>query len=220
MPLNLHRIFSGIPEKDYLSALTVEKRKEDSLRSARDEIRGALRSALGNLTQFPREQLFEVLAQDSVPTSLKPKFRMQGSFSYRTCNDPAHKPPQQVDLDDGMFLPVSFLQEKSGRAHPTIVSKGLFAAVEQALAPLCKKHGWQLVDKPSCVRIELNDDAHIDVALYAIPDNAYRTLVEKAVMAESALARDSARKELTDATELSSNFYQALFQTKLLTLFL
>ena len=96
------------------------------------------------------------------------------------------------------------------------MSKGLFAAVEQALGQLCKKHGWRLVDKPSCVRVELNGDAHIDIALYAIPDSAYRTLVEKAVMAESALARDSARKELTDATELSSDFYRALAEDQIM----
>src|SRR5439155_2814441 len=101
MPLNLHRLFHSAPSDDYFSALTVAKQKEDSLRSARDEIRAVLRSSLGSLAQFPRDQLFEELARDSAPTSLKPKFRMQGSFAYRTCNDPAHKPPQEVDLDDG-----------------------------------------------------------------------------------------------------------------------
>lgn len=210
MPLNLHRVFVGSTDNNYLSALAVKKQKEDSLRAARDEIRATLRAGLGNLAQFSRDQLFEVLARDSAPASLKPKFRMQGSFSYRTCNDPAHKPPQEVDLDDGMFLPVSFLRESSGRAHPILVSKGLFAATEQALAPLCKARGWQIVSKPSCVRIEIHDDAHVDIALYAIPDNAYQTLVEKALMAESALARDSVRKELADATELSRDLYEAL----------
>ena len=95
---------------------------------------------------------------------------MQGSFAYRTLNEPAHNPPQEIDLDDGVFVPVSFLND-SGRARPALISSGYFAAVEALPAPICVLNGWKLIDdKPSCVRVELDGSAHIDLALYAIPD--------------------------------------------------
>jgi hypothetical protein len=211
MTLNLHKIFFNSTDDSYLAALSLEGRTEESLRAARDVVRSTLRQALGSFAGLSRDALFEALALDSAPTSLKPKFRMQGSFSYRTCNDPAHKPPQEIDLDDGMFLPVSFLQERGGRAHPIVISSGLFAAVEQVLGPLCEKRGWALVtNKPSCVRIEINEESHLDLALYAISDSAYESLVEKALMAESALARDGARKNIVEDAELLDSFYRAL----------
>jgi hypothetical protein len=141
---------------------------------------------------------------------------MQGSFSYRTCNDPAHKPPQETDLDDGMFLPVSFLQGRGGNANPILISKGLFAAAEQTLSPLCEKRGWRLVEKLSCVRVQLKDDAHVDLALYAIPDEEYTTLVEKALLAEDSAARDGIRKRFAEDAELSTEVYRSLSRAQIM----
>jgi hypothetical protein len=213
MPLNLHKLFSGAPEKDYISALAVGTQKEGSLRAARDEIRATIRSALGNLAQFARVNLFEASA--SASRSLQPKFRMQGSFSYRTCNDPAQKPPQEVDLDDGLFVAVSYLQANGHAARPVLLSKGLFEIVEQTLAPLCEKKGWQLQQKPSCVRVRLNQDAHVDIALYSIPDSEYTTLVEKEVLAADAATRDSLQKRLA-SDELPDEIYRRLAHSQIM----
>ena len=82
-----------------------------------------------------------------------------------------HVPPQQVDLDDGVFLPTSFVNEE----RPIIAAKAYFKAVEEALEPLCKRKGWWLnpEKKSSCVRIGIGTKIHIDLPLYAIPDKDF-----------------------------------------------
>ena len=97
--------------------------------------------------------------------------------AYRTLNDPAH-PPQQIDYDDGLYLPVSFLAEAG---NPVIAASGYFRIVEILLTPLCRKRGWSL-DRTTkkCVRIVLDDHAHIDLPRYAIPDQEFHQLVEDA----------------------------------------
>lgn len=184
---NAHRtLFSSGEHDTYLRSLTVETEQRTTLQVARDEIRDEIRSGLREWSgHIERRQLFDarMLASVSFADSdlaLRPKFRMQGSWSYHTLNRATHIPPQEIDLDDGVFLPVSFLSQ-NGTTHPVVVSAGYFTAVERILTPLCERKGWTLVtDKPSCVRVEIDDDAHIDLALYAIPDDEFEELLEKA----------------------------------------
>jgi hypothetical protein len=58
-----------------------------------------------------------------------------------------------------------------------------FGVAERALADLVKEKGWKLSGKPTCIRVEISDLAHIDIPLYAIPDVQFETLVK----AENAL---------------------------------
>ena len=158
--------------------------------------------------------LFEAAAAQSAPASLKPKFKMQGSFAYRTLNEPAHTPPQEIDLDDGIFVPVSFLND-NGRSHPALISSGYFRAVEALLTPVCRERSWTLVtDKPSCVRVELDDGAHIDFALYAIPDEEFEELVETEVLAKAMGAQD--RAMLTEQIELAEDLYRGLREDQIM----
>lgn len=186
MAANAHKVFyNPAGENCYLGALTVGEPEKNGLRTARDEIRETLRSGFRDRARFVEDaQLFEASAVTGLlnngAVSLRPKFRMQGSWSYDTLNRINQNPPQKIDLDDGVFLPVSFISN-SGTAHPIVASDGYFQAVEKILAPLCKKRGWSLVtDKPSCVRIVISPTAHIDLALYAIPDQEFKVLIEKA----------------------------------------
>ena len=187
MGANAHRtLFSSGEHDTYLSCLTVDTEQRTTLQVARDEIRNEIRSGLREWSEYvERRQLFDarMLASVSFADSdltLRPKFRMQGSWSYHTLNRATHNPPQEIDLDDGVFLPVSFLSQ-NGTTHPVVVSAGYFTAVERILTPLCERKGWPLVtDKPSCVRVEISDDAHIDLALYGIPDDEFEELLEKA----------------------------------------
>ncbi|MBL0539609.1 cyclic GMP-AMP synthase DncV-like nucleotidyltransferase [Aeromonas caviae] len=34
----------------------------------------------------------------------EPRFWVQGSYKYKTLNKPYHKPPQQMDIDDGTYM--------------------------------------------------------------------------------------------------------------------
>jgi len=187
MAINAHRAFFCTTAEDtYLGGLTVDEEQRDTLRGARDEIRETIRRGFRDWAAIlDRQELFESVAlattylHDAEPT-LRPKFRMQGSWSYFTLNRTTIEPPQQIDADDGVFLPVSFLTQ-NGTTHPAIVSGAYFAAVEKMLAPLCEKRGWTLItDKSSCVRVQINSGTHVDLALYAIPDADFRVLVEKA----------------------------------------
>lgn len=216
MPLNTHRIFTGPADADhYLAALTLEAEREAMLRSARDTCREAIRAGLRSWANvIHKSRLFEIVAAGVAPAVLKPKFKMQGSFAYRTLNDPARCPPQEIDLDDGVFVPVSFLND-NGRAHPALISSGYFSAVEALLAPVCEDKGWTLVtDKPSCVRVELASDAHIDFALYAIPDGEFEELVESEVLAKALNAQD--RAMLQDQIELAEDLYRGLREDEIM----
>ena len=188
MSINAHRAFFATKADDtYLANLTVDDDELGELRQVRDEIRLTLKAGFANWGEFlDRRRLFETAALSfAAARPLRPKFRMQGSWSYHTLNRATFDPPQEIDLDDGVFLPVSFLT-RDGTAHPAIVSDAYFAAVESMLSPLCRERGWSLDRKSSCVRVGVREGAHVDLALYAIPDQDFEELVEKAELHSTA----------------------------------
>jgi len=189
--INAHRALHGASgAENYLGNLTVADAEKEELRQVRDEIRAALKEGFANWPSFiGKQRLFESAAlrlYDAADPVLRPKFRMQGSWSYDTLNQVTYDPPQEIDLDDGLFLPTSFLTQE-GQAHPAIVSDAYFAAVEAILSPVCDENGWTLnTEKTSCVRVQVRQGAHVDLALYAIPDEDFRQLVEKAAVRANA----------------------------------
>jgi len=216
MALNAHHVFTGSADAEhYLAALTLESHREATLRETRDICREAIRVGLRSWSTVIRKSLlFESVFANIEPKALRPKFKMQGSFAYRTLNDPAHSPPQEIDLDDGVFVPVSFLND-NGQSHPALISAGYFAAIEAVLLPVCKKNGWTLVtNKSSCVRVELDHDAHIDFALYAIPDEEFSDLVEAEVLAKAMSAQD--RQILTESVELAEDLYRGIREDQIM----
>ena len=125
------------------------------------------------------EALIHEFKQKAREVNIKsPRFRTQGSWSHGTINMPAH-PVQQLDIDDGCYVPVSVFEEMS---DPKASSELFFRAMDAVLNDLCEKKGWRFdSSNPSCVRLIIQRDAHIDVPLYATPENTYETLEEKAV---------------------------------------
>ncbi|WP_174800939.1 CBASS cGAMP synthase [Martelella limonii] len=199
MPVNAHKALNSANESSYIKKLKLPKDREDELRAVRDELRDAIRSGLTDWTdRFPITEMITrdaIYALDSEQTDIseafgRPKFRMQGSFSYSTVNDPAKgkAPPLQIDLDDGMFLPTRYIN-RDGALAPSVAADGYFRAVEQLVSDVCKKNGWTLKKKTSCVRVEIDREAHVDIALYAVPEKEFATLVETA-MAQDRVIRD------------------------------
>lgn len=180
MPINAHKAFVSRPS-GFKFALNLSEQQEKTLRNARDDIRSEISSQFGSFAKSLGEQLlFEDRAPILTRSFQTPKFRMQGSFSYHTCNQPAHVPPQEIDLDDGLFMPVSYFQ-KDGDRSPVIQSAAYFFIIERILAPLCDKKGWQLVtDKPSCIRVKIDDTMHTDLALYSVPDADFQRILKDA----------------------------------------
>jgi hypothetical protein len=133
--------------------------------SARTDVRNCLRSGIPHVLR----------ARGYTEDVPQPRFFTQGSWAYKTLNYPARH-PQQADIDDGCYLPMSFVSQTK---RPSIAATVFFAAAEEALKPLIEEKRWKLVtEKPTCIRIVFATYAHIDIPLYAIPDVEFITLAE------------------------------------------
>lgn len=104
----------------------------------------------------------------------KPRFFTQGSWAYQTLNSPAKPPLQQADLDDGMYLPLGAVDQEP----PSEVANLLLDTVEEQLTTLCKAYSSWTIDTSNhnCTRIILNSEMHIDVPLYVIPTEDFKSL--------------------------------------------
>ncbi|CAD7717336.1 hypothetical protein LMG31884_25530 [Xanthomonas hydrangeae] len=146
-------------------ALDLEEAQRTYIAQARLDVRNCLRAGIPAALRargYPGQ----------VPT---PRFFTQGSWAYKTLNAPA-KPPQQADVDDGCYLPMSFVSQSN---RPSVASGVFFHAAQEALKPLVDRNKWQLItDKDTCIRIVIAKDAHIDIPLYAIPDEKFVTLAK------------------------------------------
>ncbi|WP_407471754.1 CBASS cGAMP synthase [Xanthomonas campestris pv. raphani] len=146
-------------------ALDLEEAQRTYIAQARLDVRNCLRAgipAVLTARDYPGQ----------VPT---PRFFTQGSWAYKTLNAPA-KPTQQADVDDGCYLPMSFVSQSN---RPSVASGVFFHAAQEALKPLVDRNKWQLItDKDTCIRIVIAKDAHIDIPLYAIPDEEFVTLAK------------------------------------------
>lgn len=154
--------FSSFKEESFLNNLEPDER---ILRTAKVKVRQALRAA------------FESAGETKLGVNVRPRFFTQGSSAYRTLNEPAWPPKQQKDLDDGCYLPLSFMRG----ARPSKAASLFFDFVDATLIALAKREGWKHVIKPTCSRLIINSNAHIDVPLYAIPDREFRLLEDKAI---------------------------------------
>ncbi|MGE4069823.1 MAG: CBASS cGAMP synthase [Lysobacterales bacterium] len=139
----------------------------------RDHLRGAIRTAS-----------VEVLGQARL---VDPRFRTQGSWTYGTCVRPAHLPPQEMDWDFGVYLPVTVWQDYG---PPPAMAKLYFNLVETALSDLCTRKGWFLdQSKSTCSRVRIATWAHIDVPLYAAPEDEFLKIAERSLSESQLNAR-------------------------------
>ncbi|MBI2749588.1 MAG: hypothetical protein HYX43_09690 [Burkholderiales bacterium] len=166
--LNLHRLFYHHGVQDcYLSQLTLPELRVSMLREARRKVREAL-----------RDGIYKASKALSNEETVSPRFFTQGSWAYRTLNRATQVPPQQADMDDGCYLPMSFMKG----SKPTRSAQWFFAVADAILEALVKKEGWQGYsrDKDCCCRALVDAEHRIDVPLYAIRDEAYQSLVKAA----------------------------------------
>lgn len=190
---NAHALFCGLKsEPSYLANLTIPDDERQALMAARNLIRSTLKQAASSIPV--KDEYWRDSYTPWVPARLRPaiqiKFMTQGSFAYGTLNAPAQVPAQEIDLDDGMYVPVHFLQDD----QPALSAKGLFAFTEAVLLPLCNRNSWTLdSSKENCVRIKLWRGAHIDIPIYSIPQDRFEILVEAMEKFDSGvlMARDA-----------------------------
>ena len=158
-------LYSSNEHTTFLKELDLSNSEKQSINSARSDVRDALRSKLPGALQDRGYQ----------GKDCNPKFFIQGSWAYKTLNRPCQTPPQQSDVDDGVYLPMSIVTEEN---RPTMAIKDFRAAVCDVLKPLCDEKGWDLSSKATCLRVEISTFAHIDLPLYAIPDDQYLKIVD------------------------------------------
>tara|TARA_R110001632_G_scaffold60284_3_gene146407 strand:- start:81626 stop:82927 length:1302 start_codon:yes stop_codon:yes gene_type:complete len=119
---------------------------------------------------------------------LKPRFWTQGSFQYDTLNLPYNSPPQEIDIDDGVYLPMALFENK-----PVIAHELLLLLVDSSLKSLVAEHGgWEFEAKRTCARIKIPEaHMHIDVPMYAIPEEQFIEKEEAVLKAFNRQAYDS-----------------------------
>lgn len=188
---NAHPLFVGLRNNpSYLAGLDIEDDEHQKLMNTRTVIRGALRDAAGMLEQQTRfwRQKYLIEASNKVRDNVSVKFLTQGSFAYKTLNAPAQPRVQEIDLDDGMYVPVRFLED----SHPALAADGLFTFVEETLKPVCVANGWELdTSKNTCARVRLWAGAHVDIPIYSVPENQFQRMknaIEESAMSSRTLA--------------------------------
>ncbi len=168
MPVNAHKLFYARLESGSLhSRLKPDEATEQRLRAAKNLLRGAL--ARGIPVWLSTHLNEEAKAQ--------PRFMTQGSWSYDTCNLPCQTPPQEMDWDLGIYLPVDAWEDNA--VEPRHAAAAFYRMVEQIVAPVAQAKGWTLSRKETCVRVNLTGEtAHIDLPLYVAPAKEFQTIQE------------------------------------------
>ena len=161
---NIHLVFVT-REKGFRYQIRPSQTDFDVLNEAKKSVRSHLKTKI-------KEYL------ESKGVEISPKFRVQGSWAYGTCNTPA-KSGQEMDVDYGIYLPVRAFDGFNADTQSE-QAKTYFKEIESMLKELCKSKNWKLDDsKPSCIRLKIKPNAHMDIPLYAVPDNMFDALQEK-----------------------------------------
>jgi len=201
---NAHALFCGLKSMpSYLANLAIDDEERKGLLDARRAIRATLKAGAKHLViedKYWREGTRFKDSWRQRPNAIELKFMTQGSFAYGTLNAPAQAPRQEIDLDDGMYIPVDFLES----GEPALAAKALFEFVETALKPLCDENGWRVTQKANCVRVKLWQGAHIDIPIYSIPRIKFEQLVESATKMDFADGLFS-QKRITQRNRLPSD---------------
>jgi hypothetical protein len=191
--LNTSSLFnSSVEAPTFLQNLDLTDDQLEQIASAKTSIRSCLRDKLKD----------ELIALGCGENAVNPRFFTQGSFAYKTLNSPAHR-SQQADIDDGVYLPLSFVTETG---VPSVAAQTFFRAAERALSDLANANGWRLdTSKATCIRVEIASFAHVDIPLYAIPDAEFSRL-EKMALANARPRLDG----FTDAGDVDTDVWEKL----------
>ena len=169
--LKLNRLFYSSVDQAFLDNIVPTVEQHKTLEDAKNRIRDHLRPTIHRAT----------VSRLGLEKAVTPRFRTQGSWRYGTCVQPAWMPAQQIDWDFGVYLPVS-VWEDNGPPHE--MAQLYFKLVEELLNELCNRERWRLVSgKNTCIRVQVTPWAHIDVPLYAVPENEFEQVIERAVLA-------------------------------------
>lgn len=200
--LKLNKLFFSSDDHDHFSNhIEPSADQKTFLINCKNEIRDHLRPRIEKAT----------IAVLGMENAVSPKFRTQGSWSYKTCVQPPFLPPQEIDWDFGVYLPVK-VWEENGPPHK--MAKTYFVLVESLLTDLCQVKKWKLVPgKATCIRVQVASWAHIDIPLYAAPEHEFAQVMEKAALTARAdsISHDSVRlSESAEFGEMQEQLWEEL----------
>ena len=171
-------LYNHLHDDRFWNNISITNDEVKFLAYCREKVRNKIRSAFAEIRSdedYSRANLFLEQLDSSERSILKnvvPKFRPQGSSVYKTLNDPPFSPPQQIDVDDGVYLPMRVIE-----GNPALGKRIFFDIVDEALRDLVKEEGWkEFVPKNTCARVIVNKKIHVDVPLYAVPNEAFSAL--------------------------------------------
>ena len=203
--LNLHRLFYHSTQGDsFHGVILPTAAQKERLTAAKNKIRDYLRDDIERASTT-------VLGQ---PQRVTPRFRTQGSWSYDLCNQPAHMPPQEMDWDLGVYLPVS-VWEDSG---PRFAAKAYYNLLEVSLRSLCARERWTIETRETCIRVFIGGGAHIDVPPYAAPDKQFAAIQERALAKALVLKEEVAFRDAVAFGEMPGEEWDTLKDIVLATL--
>ncbi|MGN6581378.1 MAG: CBASS cGAMP synthase [Bordetella sp.] len=160
----------GLDKDTFENHIRPDAEQEETLRSSIKKIREYVRPRVAAAT----------VSKLGMERPVTPRFRTQGSWSYDTCVTPDQTPPQEIDWDYGIYLPVTVWEENG---PPNEMAKAYFDLMEEILDELCRKERWTLNSgKDTCIRIQISKTAHIDLPLYAAPEGEFGKIVEATSM--------------------------------------
>lgn len=183
---NAAPLFTGLKRASSFNKrihITSGDAEDKYLRECRRKIRSALRKRFANFKPVLEDQASRMLLNEGrgvefgkVMHSIQIvdiKFLTQGSHAYKTLIRPAFAGMQEIDLDDGIYFPMPFVD-----GRPLFASAGLFSVVRSALRQLVADEGWEFgKQKDTCLRIKLpKHHAHIDLPLFAVEESAFSTI--------------------------------------------
>ena len=178
----------------FIDKLNISEDHEAIMLKARRLARNKIKSAFTKARTD--DQILSNLNKDerSALQSLEPRFYPQGSYVYKTQNAPERR-PQQVDLDDGAYLPIEIMRDR-----PILNKNIFFKIVDSALEELAKEQGWQFKKKDTCARLIITNEVHLDIPLYAIPKDRFIDLQK----AEGRTAKLDEAQKFTESKRLLS----------------
>ncbi|WP_157703140.1 CBASS cGAMP synthase [Alkalispirochaeta alkalica] len=187
---NLSPLFSR-NEQGFLGNLNLSDAQKALIQEAKVKIRDHLRSGITRI----------IKAEQNI--DLSPRFLSQGSSVYKTRNQPCINPPQQIDHDLGCYLPLSFHEETG---HPSIAANIFFSVVDLLLEEIVQAENWQgFKSKDTCSRVIVNEQIHIDIPLYSIPDKEFGLIKESAAKKNFSMDSMSMESISEDEWEIIKN---------------
>lgn len=139
---------------------------------------------------------------------IHPRFMTQGSMHYKTLNKPAYpyprfNPAQQIDIDDGVYIPLDIFEEQPKLSHRIFL-----LIIKISLLKVQKEKGWKYKQGKMCATLEIDGGTHLDVPMYAAPKEKF---LEKEKAYNARKVALSSNVGLEDTKLLESRFVEDIY---------